>query len=237
MNVRRTAPRDFEVAFETEGELRTEYAANLTSGGLRLPTSEKIAPFTPVSLTLRLEGHGTATVKAIVVAPLPGALALALEGDPNALLAVLLAHPAAPAELDEKDQSTAWDRVRALSPTERRIYATKAERTERALLAQDNDPQVLYALLKNPRITVDEVVRVARSPFLSYQTVELMTKSSQWMANLDLRVTLIHNPKTPPTFSMRILPTLPESELRVIARGAATSMALKTAALKRLQGG
>ena len=223
--------------FETEGELRAEYAENLISGGLRLPTSEAIAPFTPVALTLRLEARGMARAKATVVAPLPGALALALEGDPNALLTALLALPPEPAEPDEKDSSSIWDRLRALTPLEKRMLAPKADRTERTLLTQDHDPLVLYALLKNPRITVEEVVRVAKSPFLSFQIIELMVKTSQWMASLDLRVTLIHNPKTPQTFSLRILPTLPESEVRTIARGAATSMALKTAALKRLQGG
>ena len=225
--------------FETEAELRAEHTENLASGGLRLQTPEQIAPFTPVSLTLRLEGRGMASVKATVVAPLPGALALAIEGDPNALLTALLALPPAPAEPDESDEKdpSIWDRLRALTPLEKRMLAPKADRTERTLLTQDHDPLVLYALLKNPRITVEEVVRVAKSPFLSFQIIELMVKTSQWMASLDLRVTLIHNPKTPQTFSLRILPTLPESEVRTIARGAATSMALKTAALKRLQGG
>ncbi len=65
---------------------------------------------------------------------------------------------------------------------------------------------------------------------------ELILKTSHWIANQDVRVALVHNPKTPPAFALRLLPTLPESELRVIARGAATSMALKTAALNRLQG-
>ena len=105
------------------------------------------------------------------------------------------------------------------------------------VLVQDNDPQVLYSLLKNPRITVDEVVRVAKSAYLTYQTAELILKTSQWTANLDVRLSLIHNPKTPPTFALRILLMLPEAEVKVIARGAATSMALKQAALKRLQGG
>jgi hypothetical protein len=55
------------------------------------------------------------------------------------------------------------------------------------------------------------------------------------MGNLEVRLALIHNPKTPPALSLPILPTLPESEIRTIARSG-TSMALKTAALRRLQG-
>jgi hypothetical protein len=129
-----------------------------------------------------------------------------------------------------------WDRLRSLTRVEKLLLAAKADRVERAVLAQDSDPQVLYTLLKNPRLTADEVIRIAKSPFLTFQTAESIVKSTQWFSNLEVRVALVHNAKTPPAFALRILQTLPESEVRTISRGAATSMALKVAALKKLQG-
>ena len=130
-----------------------------------------------------------------------------------------------------------WDRVRALPRTEKLLLAPRADRGERLVLLQDNDPQILFALLKNPRLTVDEVVRVAKSSYLSYQSAEVILKSSSWSASVEVRVALVHNPKTPLAFALRLVPGLPEAEVKAIARGAATSMALKQAALKRLQGG
>ena len=115
------------------------------------------------------------------------------------------------------------------------LLAIKANRSDRALLVQDNDPRVLLSLLRNPRLTVDEVARVARSSYLTYQIADVIIKTSQWMASVDVRLGLIHNPKTPPAFALRILPTLPQSEIKTIAR-AGTSMALKQAALRLLQG-
>jgi hypothetical protein len=50
-----------------------------------------------------------------------------------------------------------------------------------------------------------------------------------------VRLALIQNAKTPQAFALRILPTLPEAEVRAIARSG-TNMALKQAALRRLQG-
>lgn len=240
MQATRTGPGSFTVAFATEEELRAEHAANLSMGGLKLPTAEKVPVFTKLAVTLRLEGRGEAALAATVVAALPDGLALATEGDANALLAALLA--AAPAdepepEPDEKEAATVWDRLRSMSRQEKINFASKADRTSRALLVADNDPQVLWALLKNPRLTIDEVMRVAKSPFLTFQNAETIMKNVQWMANTDLRITLVHNAKLPVQFALRLLPTLPESEVRNISRGAATSMALKTAALKRLQGG
>lgn len=229
MQVTCTSPGAYTIAFESEDELREEHRTNLAVGGVRLPTAEALPLHSTVELTLRGPAGAEAAMKAMVVAPLPDGVALMFEGSSEGLLEKLLA-------TREKTQPLA-DRLRELPRVQKIILATKADRTERAILIQDNDPQVLSSLLKNPRITIDEVVRVAKSAFLSYQTAEVIMKTGQFMASIDVRVALIHNAKTPPQFALRILPTLPESEVRTIARGAATSMALKQAALKRLQGG
>ena len=98
-----------------------------------------------------------------------------------------------------------------------------------------HDRDVMTGRIETDRVKIpNEVVRLAASSFLTYQIAEVIMKTGQWMANLDVRLALIRNPKTPQAFSLRILPTLPDSEIRAIAR-AGTSMALKQAALRRLQ--
>lgn len=231
MKVIRTAAAAFTAEFENEQELRDEHRANLSLGALRLPTTETVALHTTLTVTLRGPWGGEASVRATVVAALPDGIALAVDGNAEETLLRLLARP--PAE-DEKRQN-AWDQMRALPQTEKLLLAVKADRAERALLLQDNDPRVLLSILRNPRLTVDEVVRVAKSSFLNFQIADVIMNTGQWMGNLDVRLALIHNPKTPPAFSLRILPTLPDSEVKAIAR-AGTNMALKQAALRRLQG-
>jgi hypothetical protein len=229
MNVQRTASAAFTAEFESEQELKDEHRANLSFGALRLVTTESVAADTLLLVTLRGPWGGEIAVRARVVAALPDGIALAVEGGTAEILPRLLTKPPA-----EKSQSS-WDQVRGLSQIEKILLAVKADRTERALLVQDNDPRVLLSVLRNPRLTVDEVVRIAKSSFLNYQVAEVITKTGQWMASLDVRVALIRNAKTPPAFALRILPTLPDSEVRAIAR-AGTNMALKTAALRQLQG-
>jgi hypothetical protein len=239
MNVQRTAAAAFTAEFENEQELRDEHRANLSFGALRLVTTESVALHAPLMVTLRGPWAGEIGVRATVVAILADGIALAVEGNPDEILARLLARPAVDTAADEdqppeKSQNT-WDRLRGLPQMDKILLAVKADRTERAFLLQDNDPRVLLSILRNPRLTVEEVVRLAKSSFLTYQIAEVIMKTGQWMANLDVRLALIHNPKTPQPFSLRILPTLPDSEIKAIAR-AGTSMALKQAALKRLQG-
>jgi hypothetical protein len=235
MKVTRTASAAFTAEFESEEELRLEHAANLSFNALALETAETVARDATLLVTLRGPWGGETFVKATVVAALPGRIALAIEGDSEEMLRRLLERAEEEAaEAPERQQNT-WDRMRGLSQMEKLLLAVKADRSERAILAQDNDPRVLLSLLRNPRLTVDEVVRVAKSSFLTFQVADVIVKAQQWMGSVDVRVALIRNPKTPPAFAMRILPTLPEAEVRAVAR-AGTNMALKTAALRLLQG-
>ncbi|MGZ5443580.1 MAG: hypothetical protein ACXW5U_30420 [Thermoanaerobaculia bacterium] len=236
MKVERTGSAAFTGEFESEDELRAEHAANLSLGALRLPTTEIVPLHTTLLVTLRGPWGGEAHAKATVVGTLAGGLALAIDGDAGERLARLMTKPAAVDEApDDEKRENAWDRMRALSQMEKILLAVKADRAERALLLQDNDPRVLLSLLRNPRLTVDEVARLAKSSFLTFQIAEVILKASQWMSSLDVRAGLVHNPKTPPAFALRILPTLPDSEVRAIARGG-TNMQLKQAALRKLQG-
>jgi hypothetical protein len=57
MKATRTGPAAFLVEFETDEELREEYATNLSAGGLRLPTTEKVAPFSTLSVTEEAPGR------------------------------------------------------------------------------------------------------------------------------------------------------------------------------------
>ncbi|MEO8197351.1 MAG: hypothetical protein ABI689_11595 [Thermoanaerobaculia bacterium] len=239
-------PAAFRVEFDSPAELAAIERASLGVGGLLVPSSAELPPDTRLALTLQVSGGVEVAAAARVVAALPGALALHLEGNPTELVRALLAPPPAAAESakveegqleDETAAVSLWERLRRLTPPQKMMLAGKADRFERAILVQDSDPQVLFALLKNPRLATDEVLRVAKSSFLSFQAAELILKTQPWFANLDVRVALVRNPKLPLPFALRILPTLPDSEVRPIAKGAATSMALKQAALKRLQGG
>lgn len=247
MIVNRKGAGGFTLEFESEEELRAEHGTNLVHGALRIPTTETAALYSTLDVTLRGPCGGEAGIRGTVVAALPDGIALGIEGYSDETLALLLtpspdAAPEPPAEDEAAEvggdrggtKQTAWDRIRGLSQVQKVLLAVKAERTDRALLAQDNDPRVLLSLLRNPRITVDEIVRLAKSPFMSYQVAEVIMKSPQWMANPEVRIGLVNNPKTPQAFALRLLPTLPEPEVRAIARGG-TSMALKQAAMRRLQ--
>jgi hypothetical protein len=242
MKVERGGEAAYVVTFEDEAELRHEEKTNLGVGGLFLRQADALPLLAVVELTLRLAGGRETRRQASVVAAMPAGLALHIEGPTADLVSSLLPaaippESAATPDPADADPGTLWERLRAMTPPQKILLAPKAERTTRALMLQDNDPMLLFALLKNPRLSLDEVVRIAKSSALGFQSAELILKTPQWSGNLDIRVALIHNPKLPLPIALRILPSLPDSEVRVIAKGGATSAALKQAALRRVIGG
>ena len=246
MRTEPNGPAGFRVEFDSPAELAAVERASLGVGGLLLPSAEPLPPDTLVALTLQRDrrrrgcGVGPGGRRASRGAGAPSRRESGGDRSRPACAAASGAEEEAVAIESENGDAAApaslWEQLRRLTPPQRMLLAPKADRFARAILVQDSDPQVLFALLKNPRLALDEVLRVAKSSFLSFQAAELILKTNPWFANFDVRVALIRNPKLPTPFALRILPTLPDNEVRAIAKGAATSMPLKQAALKRLVG-
>lgn len=240
MKVTKESLESFTVEFESVDELSHEFDANLSAGGLFLSSPERPAEMSTIRLNLLLREGGSVVASATVVRLFEGAFAVSIEANPHEILLSLTARPEAPPQKDAKDESDAgkhasvWDRVRAMPYAEKIILATKADRSERAVLIQDNDPQILYYLLKNPRITTEEVLRIARLTSISATVADQIAKTTQWSGNQEIRSALVNNPRTPTSLALKFLPTLTEPEIRHIAKSTGVSQALKQAALRML---
>lgn len=237
MKVTKESIDTFAVEFVSEEELRYEFEANLSAGGLLLPSTERPTEMSTIQLNLKLSEGGFFATSATVVRLFEGAFAVSIEANPREVLSSLTTNAEAPdekAEIADGKQTSVWDRIRALTYAEKIILATKTDRSERAVLIQENDPQILYYLLKNPRITTEEVLRIARMTSISAMVADQIAKTSQWSTNQEIRSALVNNPRTAPSLALKLLPTLPESEIRHIAKSTAVSQALKQSAMRIL---
>jgi hypothetical protein len=243
LRVTKESIETFTVVFESDEELQHEFEANLSAGGLFLSSTERPAEMSTIQLNLRRSEGGSFATSATVVRLFEGAFAVSIDANPQEILSRLTARPEASPQKDAKDekeetvagkQANLWDRVRAMPYTEKIILATKADRSERAVLIQENDPQILYYLLKNPRITTEEVLRIARLTSISAMAADQIAKTTQWSTNQEIRSALVNNPRTAPSLALKLLGTLSEPEIRQIAKSTAVSQALKQAAMRIL---
>lgn len=224
----------FTVEFDSDDELRREFEANLSAGGLFLSSIERPEEMSTIRLNLLLNDAGSFAASATVVRLFEGGFAVSIDANPQEILSSLTAKPDKKDETEGGRPASVWDRVRAMPYPEKIILAGKTGRSERAVLIQDNDPQLLYYLLKNPRITTEEVLRIARMTSINALVADQIAKTTQWSSNQEIRSALVNNPRTSPTLALKLLPTLPEPEIRQIAKTTAVSQALKQAALRIL---
>lgn len=124
---------------------------------------------------------------------------------------------------------------RELTVGERRSLARSTQRKVLEKLLRDPHPLVLRQLLGNPRLTEDDVVRLAARRPLASAIVEALADSPRWLRRPRLRLTLLLNPGTPEAVSMPLLAVCTRCELLEVLHGVDTPLVLRGSAQELLE--
>lgn len=117
---------------------------------------------------------------------------------------------------------------------ERLRLAQMGDKEARSLLAREQNKQVLYCLLQNPRISDQEIVQFAKAKTLPEEILSLISRRKEWMKKYPVRLALTLNPKTPLALSLRLLRSIRDMDLRRIAKSKDVSSQLASGARKIL---
>ena len=162
-------------------------------------------------------------------------------------LAALAAPAPAEAALDEADGSadevskiadpkqrefamTMHQRLRRLTLAEAVKKAMSPDPTERMLLERMYGKNVWEPLLRNPRITVPEVTRIARLGTLPRLLVEIIVGNGAWIQIPEIRRALLTNGRLGTDQILRILRMMPKPELKTTGATTAYPHAVRDAA-------
>jgi len=124
---------------------------------------------------------------------------------------------------------------RELTVGERRSLARSPQRRVLEKLLRDPHPLVLRQLLGNPRLTEDDVVRLAARRPLHRAIVETLAESPRWLRRPRVRLALLLNPGTPEQVSMPLLAVCTRCELLDVVHGVDASLALRGSARELLE--
>jgi hypothetical protein len=102
---------------------------------------------------------------------------------------------------------------RPLSLGERRALARKPSRAILDKLLADPHPLVIQNLLVNPRLTEDDVVRMAARRPARREVIIEIARSPSWMTRARVRMAVVLNPGTPSEVAVPVLPQLLRAEL------------------------
>jgi len=119
---------------------------------------------------------------------------------------------------------------RELTVGERRSLARAPNRTAFDKLLSDPHPLVIRQLLENPRLTEDDVVRIASRRPVRPEAVTAIARSERWLKRPRVRLTILLNPGSPPDIAMPLLAACTRSELLEIVHGTDTNKVLRVTA-------
>nr|MDQ2645499.1 hypothetical protein [Myxococcota bacterium] len=106
---------------------------------------------------------------------------------------------------------------RELTIGERRSMARRPDRRLFEKLLADPNPLVIERLLENPRLTEDDVVRLAaRRP--APVEAQLVLARTPWLSRRRVRLTLLQNPGAPPAVTVPLLALCTHTELRMLSK-------------------
>ena len=123
---------------------------------------------------------------------------------------------------------------RELTVGERRSLARAPTRRAFDKLLSDPHPLVMRQLLENPRLTEDDVVRIAARRPLRPEAVTAIARSERWLKRPRVRLAILLNPGSPPSIAMPLLAACTRGELLEIVHGSDTSKVLRSTARELL---
>jgi hypothetical protein len=101
-----------------------------------------------------------------------------------------------------------FEKIRSMTVSERVHLAQTADLMERRVLMQENNSKINEFLLRNIRITEQEVASIARNPVSPLSTILAIFHHQAWMKVDGIRSAILSNPKLPPHLALDMMPRL-----------------------------
>lgn len=139
----------------------------------------------------------------------------------------------------EKGESAARPRAlvpgaRPLTLGERKALARSWDRTKLEQLLNDPHHDVIALLIANPRVTEDDMLRLATARRANAAALQLIMDAPRWKARPRLRRALLRNPKLAEASALRLVGLLNRSELLEIKNDTQLSERILHAIRRRL---
>lgn len=109
---------------------------------------------------------------------------------------------------------SAYQRILTLNTAQKAILAMKGGREERLILVRDTNKIVALSVLKNGRITEQEVEQIARMRNVADEILRQVGTNREWAKNYGVVANLVRNPRTPPGVSTNFISRLLNKDLK-----------------------
>ncbi|HEX6097573.1 MAG TPA: hypothetical protein VF432_14695 [Thermoanaerobaculia bacterium] len=97
----------------------------------------------------------------------------------------------------DEQASAVWTRLNFMTVAEKVRLAYRGDRMIRMLLVRDRNKLICSAVMRNPRISEQEVEAIAGMRNVDDEVLRILGTRRQWMGKYNIMATLIRNPKAP----------------------------------------
>lgn len=112
--------------------------------------------------------------------------------------------------------------------------ATLGTSAVRMILVRDRNRLVAVSAIKSPMTNENDAARIATNRQIHEDVLRIIAQNREWTRNYQIRMNLIMNPRTPFTFSSRMIPLLRDNDVRALAKSKNVTSAVQTAARQQL---
>ena len=123
-------------------------------------------------------------------------------------------------------------RVMYMNAKDRMKLAMKGDREARSILIRDSNRVVATAVVKNPRITEQEVEAIAAMRTVADEVLRLIAMNRAWARSYAIIHNLVRNPRTPLPTVISTLPRIRTKDLKHLAQNRNVSEAARRQALR-----
>jgi hypothetical protein len=96
--------------------------------------------------------------------------------------------------------------------------ALTGDKEWRSILVKDANKLVSGSVIKNPRITDGEILKLVKSGIQNDEIMRLICANKEWVKNYTIRRALIENNRTPVQNALKYLSTMGEKDLAALAK-------------------
>ncbi len=108
--------------------------------------------------------------------------------------------------------------INNMTISERIKLAIGGSRTHRLILVKDPNKLVALSVMESPKITMDEVILLARNKSLPSEIITKISRHREWIKNYPVVLELVQNPKTPIQDAVGFVKKLHGNDLRLLSR-------------------
>lgn len=107
-----------------------------------------------------------------------------------------------------------YQNIQQMGMSEKIKLASLGNMEVRRILIKDSSKLIQIAVIKNPKITEDEIERIASSRVVDKEVLRIIQANRAWMKNYLIKLASIKNPKTPLQTAMRTIGFLRKKDLK-----------------------